>query len=96
LAEGCYIAMFSNCKNLTTAPELPAQTVVRNAYQMMFNGCSSLNYIKTYASSISAYGCLTNWVQGVASTGDFYNLGGATYTSGKNGIPTGWTVHTSL
>jgi hypothetical protein len=37
---------------------------------------------------------LTNWVGGVAATGDFYNYGGATYTSGANGIPSGWTVHT--
>lgn len=29
-------------------------------------------------------------------TGDFYNLGGATYTSGDSGIPTGWTEHTLL
>jgi hypothetical protein len=55
-----------------------------------------INSITTYANDISATDCLFNWLSGVASTGDFYNLGGATYPTGTSGIPTGWTEHTSL
>ena len=39
---------------------------------------------------------MKDWLNGVSATGDFYNLGGATYTTGTSGIPSGWTVHTSL
>ena len=88
--------MFYGCTSLTTAPELPATTLIANCYNNMFSSCSSLNKIITYAADISATNCLIDWVSGVAATGDFYNLGGATYPSGTSGIPTGWTEHTSL
>lgn len=64
----------------------------------MFNGCSNLNEVTVNINTIySGYeNAFSNWLNGVAATGDFYNLGGATYTSGASGIPTGWTEHTSL
>ena len=62
----------------------------------MFSGCSNLNKIIISAQDISASGCIDNWVQGVSATGDFYNLGGATYSSGASGIPSGWTEKTTL
>lgn len=34
--------MFEYCINLTTAPELPATTLVAHCYNYMFNGCTSL------------------------------------------------------
>jgi hypothetical protein len=96
LDEGCYVNMFSGCTALTTAPALPATTLANYCYAGMFNGCTNLNSVTTYATNISASNCLTNWLSGVYSTGDFYNLGGATYPSGESGIPEGWTEHTSL
>lgn len=75
---------------------LPATTLANNCYYRMFRGCTRLNKIITYANDISATDCLTNWLDGVSATGDFYNLGGATYPSGVSGIPSGWTIHTSL
>jgi hypothetical protein len=96
LANYCYYNMFRNCTALVTPPKLSATTLVQNCYYNMFNGCSSLNSITTYANNISASNCLYDWLSGVAATGDFYNLGGATYPSGASGIPTGWTEHTSL
>jgi len=92
LATQCYRNMFWGCTSLTTAPVLPATTLANNCYGMMFFGCTNLNKVTTYAKNISASGCLSNWLNGVSPTGDFYNLGGATYESGANGIPTGWTV----
>ena len=96
LVNYCYEQMFSTCSSLTTAPELPATTLVDYCYDFMFNKCSHLNKVTTYANNISARNCIEYWLNGVAATGDFYNMGGATYTSGTSGIPNGWTVHTSL
>ena len=38
----CYKEMFSNCKFLTTAPELPATTLGNLCYSSMFASCTSL------------------------------------------------------
>ena len=37
-----YRAMFANCPNLTTAPELPATTLAASAYTYMFDHCVSM------------------------------------------------------
>ena len=93
LADDCYNNMFRNCKLLTTAPVLPASTLVSWCYNYMFYGCSSLNYIKCLATNISAYNCTNNWVESVASTGTFVKASSMTsWTTGKKGIPKGWTV----
>jgi hypothetical protein len=94
LAESCYSGMFQYGGS-NACPILPATTLVKNCYQTMFYA-SNVNGIVSYATDISASGCLDGWVYNVSGTGDFYNLGGATYPSGKSGIPTGWTEHTSL
>ena len=92
LAERCCLKMFSRCTSLTTAPVLPATTLTTICYQQMFSGCTSLNTITCLATDISASGCLTNWVRNVTATGTFYKDANATWTSGVNGIPSGWTV----
>lgn len=95
LAKDCYHSMFSRCL-FTTAPVLPAPVLVNGCYSEMFKDCTNLTNITTYANNISASNCLNDWVNGVAASGDFYNLGSATYTSGTSGIPSDWTEHTSL
>ena len=93
LSQACYNGMFQNCSSLTTAPELPATTLPDYCYSYMFNGCSSLNYIKCLATDISASNCTSSWVYGVASSGTFVkNSNMSSWTTGDNGIPTGWTV----
>ena len=96
LASGCYYLMFRGCTSLTTAPVLPATTLTSMCYYEMFRDCSNLNSVTTYAQDISASSCLYNWLNNVAATGDFYNLGGATYQSGASGIPSGWNIHYTL
>lgn len=59
----------------------------------MFAGCNSLNYIKclkntTISETYETY----DWVQGVASTGTFVCATQDGWSSGKDGIPSGWTV----
>ena len=101
LKTSCYEYMFFGCYSLTTAPVLPATTLVEGCYKAMFSNSSiaepaALNKVITYANNISASNCLNYWLDNVSATGDFYNLGSATYPSGASGIPTGWTEHTSI
>ena len=93
LASNCYQNMFNSCSSLVTAPELHATTLVLRCYRTMFFGCTSLNKVTIYADDISATDCLYRWLENVNATGDFYNYGSATYPSGVDGIPTGWTEH---
>ena len=92
LARSCYFGMFWGCSSLVTAPELLATTLASYCYERMFQDCTSLNYIKMMATNISATGCLTVWVYGVASKGTFYKKSGVTIPRGNSGIPSGWKV----
>ena len=92
LASSCYSSMFSGCTSLTITPDLPATTLTDYCYYYMFNGCSSLNEITCYANDISASDCTSSWVSGVAASGTFHKKGSASWTTGIDGIPTGWTV----
>lgn len=93
LANSCYSDMFWNCTSLTTAPELPATTLIKYCYQGMFCNCTSLNYIKCLAIDISKTNCTQNWAANVASNGTFVkNPNMTSWTTGTDGIPTGWTV----
>ncbi len=93
MSYGCYRGMFYGCSSLTTAPALPATKLAELCYNSMFNRCSKLNNITMLATDISATDCLTNWVNGVASTGTFTKSPEMTLLpEGANGIPSGWTV----
>ncbi len=93
LAHSCYDELFRDCTSLTTAPELPATTLSNFCYNGMFRDCSKLNNVTVYANDISASGCITDWLRGVASTGTFNNYGSATYIANSpSGIPDGWTI----
>lgn len=93
LANYCYQGMFTGCTSLTTAPDLPATSLNNYCYGAMFDSCSSLNYIKCLATSINATNCTYGWVNGVAATGTFIkNANMSSWTTGNNGIPSGWTI----
>ena len=91
LTTGCYSNMFRSCHSLTVGPVLPATTLVTNCYDRMFLLDENLANITTYATTwdtAKAY----QWLDGVAATGTFHNLGMATIpTNDSSGIPTGWT-----
>lgn len=42
LGDGCYIEMFRECTNLTSAPDLPATTLASSCYVAMFQRCTKL------------------------------------------------------
>lgn len=90
LKYACYQQMFYNCTSLTTAPELPNTTKRgTNCCSAMFQGCTNLNYVKCLATTTTN---TTNWLDGVSATGTFVKDANTTWSSGVNGIPTGWTV----
>lgn len=95
LSTNCYKRMFRMCTSLTTAPTLPAATYgsqFNTCYGSMFYGCASLNSITCLATSISSFRT-ASWVEGVAASGTFTKNANATgWTTGTNGIPSGWTV----
>ena len=85
--------MFNGCTALTTAPELPATTLVTYCYTNMFNSCSSLDYVKCLATNISARSCTTSWLEHVAASGTFVKAASmSSWPRSTDGIPTGWTV----
>ena len=93
LAKNCYYGMFSDCTSLTTAPELKTSILVEGCYEGMFYGCTSLNSVTCLATDISAAHCTANWLDGVAASGTFTKAASMTsWTTGENGIPSGWTV----
>lgn len=96
LTQSCCSEMFHNCTSLTTAPELPALTLIQGCYNAMFEGCTSLNYIKAMFTTTPGTGYTPSWVNGVSATGTFVKNSAAQWNvTGKNGIPTGWTVQTA-
>lgn len=89
-----YSGMFRGCTSLVQAPDLLLATLNRQyCYYQMFYGCSSLNYIKCLATTISGTGATSNWVNGVAASGTFVKDSNmSSWSTGNSGIPSGWTV----
>lgn len=85
-----YSYMFYGCTLLEESPILHVGALGNRCFSHMFEGCSSLKKVTTYYTSFSSYST-EDWLKNVAQSGDFYDLGNA-----NEGIPTGWTRHTSL
>ncbi|GHT50230.1 hypothetical protein FACS1894102_5590 [Spirochaetia bacterium] len=52
-----YYAMFTQCANLTTAPDLPATTLAYGCYSTMFRLCESLTTAPVLPATTLATGC---------------------------------------
>lgn len=93
LQEHCYERMFYGCTRLTTTPRLAATTIADYAYRYMFYGCTSLNAVTCLATSFDGSNCTYQWLYNVAASGTFTKASSMTsWTSGSNGIPSGWTT----
>lgn len=93
IGNNAYAYMFKGCTGLTQAPVLPGTELYGGCYMGMFNGCSNLNYIKCYATDISATACTMNWVAGVAENGTFEKPADMdSWETGESGIPEGWEI----
>ena len=87
--------MFDRCTSLVSSPDLLATATYSGCYRWMFNGCSSLNYVKctmSYYNSERTY----MWMNGVPATGTFVKKSGVTWESGESGVPSGWTVQDAV
>lgn len=92
LTEFCYNGMFYGCTSLTKAPVLPATSLAMFCYFNMFIGCTSLTYVKCLATDF-AVECTAYWMVNVPAGGTFVKASGADWwTTGVDGIPSGWTV----
>ena len=58
--KDCYAYMFSDCKNLTSAPELPATMLTEHCYDGMFSGCSNLTSAPELPATTLTDGCYSN------------------------------------
>ena len=92
LGVQCYWYMFEGCTSLATAPLLAAPTINTQSYSGMFNGCTSLNSITCLATAgITTNNC-NSWVTSVPSGGTFVKAASASWSTGSNAVPTGWTI----
>ena len=93
-----YFGMFRASTKLTVAPDIIADSVGMEGYKYMFYGCSNLQSVKCLTTELNetAYTGVSastyQWLQGVASSGTLYvHDDDVPWTSGVNGVPTGWT-----
>lgn len=63
----CYMQMFQDCTSLTTAPALPATTLVHGVYQFMFQGCTSLTTAPVLPATKLADQAYCNMFEGCTS-----------------------------
>jgi hypothetical protein len=84
--------MFYNT-SITTAPVLPAKTLVEHCYSHMLNKCPNLNYVKALFETTPAIGYTNYWLYGVNSEGTFVKSNNATWNvDGEHGVPLNWTI----
>lgn len=93
LSNYCYSSMFQGCTKLSVAPVLSASTLVQGCYSSMFRFCDKVGHIICLATDISAQYCTAGWVQYVSESGIFEKASSmSSWTTGTEGIPSGWTV----
>ena len=96
LSTGCYEAMFKNCTDMETSPDLPATTLVEDCYKEMFQGCAKLNSIKALFETPPGDSYTYQWVEGVAEQGIFIKADDTAWDPeshrGVSGIPNDWYV----
>lgn len=93
----CYGAVFNNCTNLLEG-RIYIKWFYTNAFPYIFNGCTRIKKIISYIQYPFNGGTMpcAGWLNAASSTGDIYNLGGYAFPNDINGIPPGWTEHSSL
>lgn len=62
-----FYLLFMNCTALTSAPELPAETLASYCYDSMFSGCSSLQTAPKLPAKTLAYCCYNHMFNGCSS-----------------------------
>lgn len=99
MGPSCYNSMFQNCTSLTSANTGKASNLIGTSCMAnMFKGCINLNKIEVnFTDWKNNRNATTNWVDGVASIGQFICPAALPHTSqyfDSSHIPPGWTVIT--
>ena len=88
--------LFSGCTSLTSAPELPAETLAVSCYNGMFSGCTSLTSAPSLPAETLTEGCYTRMFSGCTSLTSAPSLPAKTLAVGcYNGMFSGCTSLTS-
>lgn len=95
LKDRCYYRTFKGCISLTKAPDLLSTKRLGNLeYCEMFDGCTSLTYVKCLATT-NLYQA-RDMLKNVSPTGVFVKDPSADWSNVQNGIPSGWTVKSEV
>lgn len=91
----------SSCSSMFISTSIQEVTILATVWADYccggaFQNCSELKKVTTYTDNVNYTNATNIWLNNVSATGDFYNLGGATFTRDASGIPSGWTEHTTL
>lgn len=62
-----FYKLFLNCKAITSAPDLPAETLAKNCYSFMFEGCTSLKTAPKLPATTLAGDCYFRMFLGCTS-----------------------------
>lgn len=91
--NGAFYGMFAG-SSITKSPLL-YDSAIYSSYAYMFKNCNNLNEIWAYFDPTQGWNggpvSLTDWVNGVAASGTFHYKTGMIWTTGNDGIPTGWS-----
>lgn len=91
LTPYCYAGMFQDCSNITKL-ELPAETLAEQCYRYMCSGCKKLSYVKVGFKKWNPANATTNWLNNIATDGDFVCPEELPILTGNNYIPADWEV----
>ena len=80
--EACFFKLFYNCRQLTSAPDLPATNLARCCYNSMFSGCSSLSKAPDLLATTLAPGCYLGMFWGCGSLSKAPDLPATTLVQG--------------
>jgi len=103
-----FSGMFQYCEKLTSAPDLNYPMTFNSntsyIFRQLFYGCSKLKSVKcNFAGGLNYTGNTSDWLYGVASSGNRYfyknpntstgsTTGATQWARNTSGIPNGWTV----
>ena len=65
--QACFNYLFYNCAALTSAPDLPAESLAEFCYYCMFSGCKNLKSAPELPAKILAEGCYDKMFSGCVS-----------------------------
>ena len=98
-----YEGMFEGCSSIKVSPAILTNVYALNSstpklFKNAFKNCTNLSKVYFYCTADNDYqyneSDFSNWLEGVASTGDFYHDGSIEFpTNSASGIPAGWNVH---